>query len=52
MIHIGWLQYKKSLINLSTIKFGTLFIDPMIDKNKLDELKNVIKNKTRLVAQG
>jgi len=28
--HIGCLQYKKSLINLSTIKFDTLFLDPMI----------------------
>ena len=31
-IHIGCLQYKKSSINLSAIKFGTLFLEPMIDQ--------------------
>ena len=30
--HIGCLQCKKSSINLSAIKFGTLFLDPMIDQ--------------------
>ena len=44
---------------MSATKFGTLFLDPMIDqplildgfRNKLDELGNVVRNRARLVAQ-
>jgi len=52
---------KEELNQFERTKFGTLFLDPMIGKplgtkwifrNKLDESRNVIRNKARLVTQG
>ena len=49
---------KKSSINLSAIKFDTLFLDPMVDLSLVldgflrNESDNIVRNKARLVAQG